>query len=201
MLAPLFPTALPFPDGFRTEDTSFALFEKSLADLGVAPDNVAGVISETYQGGGADLMPVEYAQALRKWCDQHGALLCFDEVQAGFGRCGRQWGFELYGVVPDLFCCGKGISSSLPLSAVIGRTSVLDLYGPNKMTSTHSGNPICCAEATRSISSRRQPLITTIDPVWEIYSAGAIDGDTVRSQARRQQGPRVGRESTSILVP
>jgi len=143
---------VPFPDGFRTEDTSFALFEKSLADLGVCPDNVAGVISETYQGGGTDLMPVEYAQALRAWCDRHGALLCFDEVQAGFGRCGRQWGFELYDIVPDLFCCGKGISSSLPLSAVIGRTSVLDLYGPNKMTSTHSGNPVCCAAALANVN-------------------------------------------------
>ena len=144
---------VPFPDGFRTEDTSFDLFERALAEQGVNPDNVAGVISETYQGGGADFMPVEYAQSLRKWCDAHNALLCYDEVQAGFGRCGRQWGFELYDVVPDLFCMGKGISSSLPLSAVIGRPTVLDLYGPNEMTSTHSGNPICAAAALANIEA------------------------------------------------
>ena len=91
--------------------------------------------------------------ALRQWCDRHGALLCFDEVQAGFGRCGTLWGFELYGVIPDLFCLGKGISSSLPISAVIGRPDVMDLYGPNEMTSTHSGNAVCCAAALASIET------------------------------------------------
>jgi 4-aminobutyrate aminotransferase/diaminobutyrate-pyruvate transaminase/4-aminobutyrate aminotransferase/(S)-3-amino-2-methylpropionate transaminase len=142
---------VPFPDGFRCEDTSFALFEGTLERLAVEPDNVAGVISETYQGAGPNFMPKQYAKDLRAWCSRHGALLCFDEVQAGFGRCGRMWGFELYDVVPDLFCIGKGVSSSLPISAVVGRESVMDLYGPNEMTSTHSGNPVCCAAALASI--------------------------------------------------
>jgi 4-aminobutyrate aminotransferase-like enzyme len=142
---------VPFPDGFRCEDTSFELFEQSLAKLGVEPSNVAGVISETYQGVGPNFMPKEYAKKLREWCCKHNALLCFDEVQAGFGRCGTLWGFELYNVVPDLFCTGKGISSSLPISAVIGAEEVMDLFGPNEMTSTHSGNPICCAAALASI--------------------------------------------------
>jgi len=142
---------VPFPDGFRCEDTSFELFEKTISRLGVEPDNVAGVISETYQGAGPNFMPKKYAKDLRKWCDKYGALLCFDEVQAGFGRCGTMWGFELYDVLPDLFCIGKGVSSSLPISAVIGREKVMDLYGPNEMTSTHSGNPICCAAALASI--------------------------------------------------
>jgi 4-aminobutyrate aminotransferase-like enzyme len=142
---------VPFPDGFRCEDTSFELFEKSLAKLGVEPENVAGVISETYQGVGPNFMPKEYAKKLREWCHKHSALLCFDEVQAGFGRCGTMWGFELYDVVPDLFCTGKGISSSLPISAVIGAEEVMDLFGPNEMTSTHSGNPVCCAAALASI--------------------------------------------------
>jgi 4-aminobutyrate aminotransferase / (S)-3-amino-2-methylpropionate transaminase / 5-aminovalerate transaminase len=142
---------VPFPDGFRCEDTSFELFEKSLAKLGVEPKNVAGVISETYQGVGPNFMPKEYAKKLREWCNEYGALLCFDEVQAGFGRCGVMWGFELYDVVPDLFCTGKGISSSLPISAVIGADEVMDLFGPNEMTSTHSGNPVCCSAALASI--------------------------------------------------
>lgn len=135
----------------RCEDTSFELFEKTLAELGVNPDNVAGVISEMYQGAGPNFMPKQYAKDLRDWCDRHGALLCFDEIQAGFGRCGRQWGFELYDVVPDLFCIGKGISSSLPISGVVGLAEVMDLYGPNEMTSTHSGNPVCCAAVLASI--------------------------------------------------
>jgi 4-aminobutyrate aminotransferase/(S)-3-amino-2-methylpropionate transaminase len=142
---------VPFPDGFRCEDTSFELFEKSLAKLGIEADNVAGVISETYQGVGPNFMPKQYAKDLREWCNRHGALLCFDEVQAGFGRCGTMWGFELYDVVPDLFCIGKGVSSSLPISGVIGAEDVMDLFGPNEMTSTHSGNPICCAAALASI--------------------------------------------------
>jgi 4-aminobutyrate aminotransferase-like enzyme len=142
---------IPFPDGFRNEDTRFELFEKTLSALNIDPSNVAGVISETYQGVGPNFMPKAYAQSLRRWCDRHKALLCFDEVQAGFGRCGRQWGFELYEVVPDLFCMGKGISSSLPISAILGRSAVMELYGPNEMTSTHTGNPICCAAALANI--------------------------------------------------
>jgi len=75
----------------------------------------------------------------------------FDEVQAGFGRTGTLFGFEHYGVVPDLMCCGKGISSSLPLSAVIGRSDIMDLYGPAEMTSTHTGNPLCVVAALASL--------------------------------------------------
>ena len=142
-----------FPDGYRNMDTSFDGFKKRLAALKIDASCVAGVISETYQGGGTSFMPRAYAQELRKWCDENHVLLCFDEVQAGFGRCGRMWGFELYGIKPDLFCMGKGISSSLPISGVIGRPDVLDLYGPNEMTSTHSGNPVCAAAACANIDA------------------------------------------------
>ena len=142
---------VPFPDGFRNEDISFDLFEKTLKNLGVEAKNVAGVISETYQGVGPNFMPKEYAQSLRKWCDEHKALLCFDEVQAGFGRCGTMWGFEHYEITPDLFCMGKGFSSSLPISGVMGRADTMDIYGPNEMTSTHSANPVCCAAALANL--------------------------------------------------
>ncbi|MCE5273199.1 aspartate aminotransferase family protein [bacterium] len=144
---------VPFPDGFRTPDTSFGLFEKSLAAKGITPDMVAGVLMETYQGGGASFAPPEYVQALRKWCDANGALFCCDEVQAGFGRCGTMFGWENYGILPDLACFGKGISSSLPISAVVGRKEVMDLYGPNEMTSTHTGNPVCAAAAVANIKA------------------------------------------------
>jgi len=142
---------VPFPDGFRTEDVSFALFETSLSQSGLKSENVAGVILETYQGGGSSLAPKEYIQELRRWCDAHRAVLIFDEVQAGFGRTGKLFGFEHYGVVPDLACFGKGISSSLPLSAVLGRGEIMDLYPPGAMTSTHTGNPICAAAALANL--------------------------------------------------
>lgn len=142
---------VPFPDGFWTPDTSFDHFERSLADQGVSPNQVCGVIMETYQGGTAAFAPVEYVKTLRDWCTGHQALLAFDEVQAGFGRTGRFWGFEHYGVVPDLTTWGKGISSSLPISAIAGRADLMDLPGPGSASSTHTGNPVCCAAALANI--------------------------------------------------
>jgi 4-aminobutyrate aminotransferase/diaminobutyrate-pyruvate transaminase/4-aminobutyrate aminotransferase/(S)-3-amino-2-methylpropionate transaminase len=142
---------VPFPDGFRGPDTSFDGFLAALAAHGRQPDQIAGVMSETYQGGNSSFAPPAYMQALRRWCDAHQVLLIFDEVQAGFGRCGTFWGFEHYGVTPDLICCGKGISSGLPLSAVIGRPAIMDLYPPGSMTSTHTGNPVCAAAALASL--------------------------------------------------
>ncbi len=142
---------VPFPDGFRCEDTDFGLFEKSIEEKGVSPSEVAMVMTETYQGGGASFAPPEYMMELRKWCDDNQVLLTFDEVQAGFGRTGKFWGFEHYGVEPDLICCGKGITSSLPLSCVLGRSEIMDQYDPGTMTSTHTGNPVCCAAALANI--------------------------------------------------
>jgi 4-aminobutyrate aminotransferase/diaminobutyrate-pyruvate transaminase/4-aminobutyrate aminotransferase/(S)-3-amino-2-methylpropionate transaminase len=142
---------VPFPDGFRTADNSFEGFERALRERNVEPRNVAGVILETYQGGSAAFAPAAYIQALRQWCTSHDALLVCDEVQAGFGRTGTLWGFEHYGVVPDLALFGKGMSSSLPISAVAGRPDVMDLHPAGSMTSTHTGNPVCCAAALASI--------------------------------------------------
>jgi 4-aminobutyrate aminotransferase/(S)-3-amino-2-methylpropionate transaminase len=142
---------VPFPDGFRTEDTSFDLFLKTLDEKEVDASRVAGVILETYQGGSASFAPKEYMQGLAGWCSENQALLICDEIQAGFGRTGKLFGFEHYEIVPDLICCGKGISSSLPLSAVIGRSDVMDLYGPAEMTSTHTGNPVCVVAALANI--------------------------------------------------
>jgi 4-aminobutyrate aminotransferase-like enzyme len=138
---------VPFPDGYWTQNTDFDLFCNSLEEQGLHPDQVCGVMMETYQGVGPDFAPVEYVKALAKWCKRHDALLIFDEVQAGFGRTGTMWGFEHYGVEPDLICFGKGVSSSLPLSGVIGRTEIMDQYPPGSMTSTHTGNPVCTAAA------------------------------------------------------
>jgi 4-aminobutyrate aminotransferase / (S)-3-amino-2-methylpropionate transaminase / 5-aminovalerate transaminase len=143
---------VPFPDGFRTRDTSFESFERSLREQGVEPANVAGVILETYQGGSAAFAPAQYMRDLRQWCDGRRALLICDEIQAGFGRTGTLWGFEHYGIVPDLAVFGKGISGSLPMAAVAGRPDVLDQYPPLSMTSSHAGNPVCCAAALASVN-------------------------------------------------
>jgi 4-aminobutyrate aminotransferase/diaminobutyrate-pyruvate transaminase/4-aminobutyrate aminotransferase/(S)-3-amino-2-methylpropionate transaminase len=99
-----------------------------------------------------ELMPPGFAKKLREFCGQFNIVLIFDEIQAGFGRTGKLFGFEHYGIIPDLICCGKGISSGMPLSAVIGKEEIMNLYGPNEMTSTHTGNPICAAAALANIN-------------------------------------------------
>jgi 4-aminobutyrate aminotransferase/(S)-3-amino-2-methylpropionate transaminase len=132
--------------------------ERGLAALraqGLAEELVAGVISETFQGPTVAFMPLDYVRALRAWATEQQALLAFDEIQAGFGRTGRWFGFEHYGVEPDLFVLGKGMTSCLPMSAVIGRGEVLDLAAHGEMSSTHTGNPLCCAAALANIEAIR----------------------------------------------
>jgi 4-aminobutyrate aminotransferase / (S)-3-amino-2-methylpropionate transaminase / 5-aminovalerate transaminase len=141
----------PFPDGYKNEDQSFDLFLNTLAARGIEPDDIAAVMSESYQGVGPDFFPVEYARRLEGFCRDHDIVLIIDEVQSGFGRTGKMFCYEHYGIKPDLIACGKGISSSLPLSAVIGRRDIMDLYPPGSMTSTHSGSPLPVVAAIESL--------------------------------------------------
>jgi len=141
----------PIPDGFRGKDTSFDGFLGALKAQGVEPKKVAGICLETYQGGTAILLPNDYMAKLRTFCDENDILLIFDEVQAGFGRCGKMWGFEHYGVKADMIVCGKGIGSGMPISAVLGASEWMNIFPPGSMTSTHTGNPVCCATALANI--------------------------------------------------
>jgi 4-aminobutyrate aminotransferase / (S)-3-amino-2-methylpropionate transaminase / 5-aminovalerate transaminase len=133
---------VPFPDGYKNTDTGFGLFLATLAERGIASDEIAGVMTESYQGVGPDFIPVEYARRLEAFCREHDIVTIFDEVQSGFGRTGKMFCYEHYGVKPDIICCGKGISSSLPIAAVIGREDIMGLYPPGTMTSTHSASPL-----------------------------------------------------------
>ena len=127
----------------------------SLAEHGADPDCIAAVITETFQGPMVAFMPDDYVQALRRWASEHSALLVFDEMQAGFGRTGRWFGCEHYPVEADLICMGKGMTSSLPMSAVLGRGAILDLAAHGGMSSTHTGNPLCCAATLANIEAIR----------------------------------------------
>jgi 4-aminobutyrate aminotransferase-like enzyme len=142
---------VPFPDGYKNENTSFDLFLQTLKQKGIRPDQIAGVMSESYQGVGPDFLPREYAKKLEAFCKENDIVLIMDEVQAGFGRTGKMFCYELYGIKPDLIACGKGISSSLPLSAVIGRKDIMGLYAPGSMTSTHSGSPLPVVAALKNL--------------------------------------------------
>jgi len=142
---------VPFPDGFKNENTSFDLFLSTLKAKGVQPKDIAGVLTESYQGVGPDFLPVEYAERLQEFCRSNDIVMIYDEVQAGFGRTGKMFTFQHYGVKPDLIVCGKGISSSLPIAAVIGRSDIMDLYPPGSMTSTHSASPLPVAAAVANV--------------------------------------------------
>jgi 4-aminobutyrate aminotransferase / (S)-3-amino-2-methylpropionate transaminase / 5-aminovalerate transaminase len=142
---------VPFPDGYKNEDTTFDLFLTTISEKGIKPEEIAGVITESYQGVGPDFLPVEYAKKLEAFCLENDIVTIFDEVQSGFGRTGKMFCYEHYGIKPDLIACGKGISSSLPLAAVIGRTDIMSLYAPGSMTSTHSGSPLPVVAAVESL--------------------------------------------------
>jgi 4-aminobutyrate aminotransferase/diaminobutyrate-pyruvate transaminase/4-aminobutyrate aminotransferase/(S)-3-amino-2-methylpropionate transaminase len=160
---------VPFPEGFRCPDVSFGHFLASLDALGVAPRQIAGVMAETYQGVNACLAPPEYFQLMRQWAEPHGILITLDEVQAGFGRTGRWFGFEHYGMVPDLVCCGKGLGDGMPISAVLGGAAVMDQYAPGAMTSTHTGNPVCCAAALASLKALKdEDLVGNADRLGKV---------------------------------
>ncbi len=141
----------PFPDGYRNPRLDFGQFSETLRQHNLTGAEVAGVIAESYQGGGPYFFPDQYARELEAWCRANDVVLIMDEVQSGFGRTGKMFAYEHYGIQPDLICCGKGISSSLPISAVIGRADVMDLYAPGSMTSTHSGSPLPVAAAIANL--------------------------------------------------
>ena len=160
---------VPFPGSNVVFDKSFDLFERTLAEKGIAPENVAGVMSETYQGANCGFMPDDYAHKLRAWCDKYNVVMIFDEVQAGFGRTGKMFGFEHHNLVPDIICLGKGISSSLPLAAVVGKEDIMNQYGPGAMTSTHSGHPLGSAAALASIELiEREGLVENARAMGEL---------------------------------
>ena len=137
----------PFPWECEADDFSgaelFASHLNLLATKGIELRDIVAFMAESFQGWGALFYPTDYIQAVAAWARQNNALLIFDEIQAGFGRCGKMFAYEHYQVEPDLVCCGKGISGSLPLSAVLGRGSIIDL--DPAYTSTHGGHPMACA--------------------------------------------------------
>ena len=142
----VFQTQLPLPGSPRSRG-----FAADLADHGVDPDRIAGIIFESIPSMTTTLYPQDYVDALMTWTREHDVLVAVDEIQVGMGRTGRLFAFEHYGITPDLIAIGKGVSSSLPVSAVKGRARVLDLAPPGEMSSTHGGNPICMAAALANL--------------------------------------------------
>jgi 4-aminobutyrate aminotransferase/(S)-3-amino-2-methylpropionate transaminase len=107
--------------------------------------DICGFMLETFQGWGAVFYPKKYVKKIEEICRKYKILLTFDEMQAGFGRTGKKFGYENYDVQPDLICCGKGMGGGVPLSGVLGRAEIMDLPEIGNMSSTHSANPIACS--------------------------------------------------------
>lgn len=142
---------VPFPYSWdlapgETGADRFAQHIELLRSRGVDPArDIAGFMFEVYIGWAAAFIPKDYVQAAARFARENGILLGFDEVQGGFGRTGRLFAHEHYEIEPDLIACGKGISSSMPLAAVLGRARLLDLPDVGSLSSTHSANPLACA--------------------------------------------------------
>ena len=143
---------LPFPYPWNSSAVKNPreFFRKAITQLCEEKDldpknDICGIMMETFQGWGAVFYPSEFVQEIEKFSKENNILLAFDEMQAGFGRTGELFGYMHYGVTPDLIACGKGSSSSLPLSLVLGSKKIMDLPGTGSMSSTHSANPMVCA--------------------------------------------------------
>ena len=153
---------IPFPFGPRwpwgdadedpTGERAFHACLAALSEQGVQPDRIAGFMLESVPGWATWPMPVGFAGALMEWAHANDVLLCCDEVQSGCGRTGKFFGFEHCGLQPDLIALGKGLSSSLPVSAVVGRCELLDDPAAGEMSSTHGGNPVCAAAALANLN-------------------------------------------------
>jgi 4-aminobutyrate aminotransferase/(S)-3-amino-2-methylpropionate transaminase len=120
---------------------------------------IAAFFLETYQGWGACMYPPNYIKKLYDFAKESGVLVCFDEIQSGFYRMGELYGYTTYGdyIQPDLISVGKGLSSCLPISAVLGRADIIDLDPTTNLSGTHAGNAICCAAGLANLEFLTDP--------------------------------------------
>jgi acetylornithine/N-succinyldiaminopimelate aminotransferase len=118
-------------------------------------ETVAAVICEPIQGeAGIIVPPDDFLPALRKRCDEVGALLILDEVQTGFGRTGKWFAFEHWGIVPDILTLGKALGGGMPLSGFLARREIMRVFAENPPlchVTTFGGHPVCCAAALAAL--------------------------------------------------
>jgi 4-aminobutyrate aminotransferase len=148
----------PFPYTYRygwspEETVKFCLRElKMLFKSQTAPWETAAILIEPVLGEGGYVVPPRgFMTGLRQICDEHGILLIADEVQSGFGRTGRWFAIEHFGVVPDIMVIAKGLASGLPLSGIVARRELMDKWIPGSHGGTYGGNALACAAAVATI--------------------------------------------------
>lgn len=142
---------------FVRDGVTFAPFGDTDAVEHALHQGAGTVIVEPIQGRAGVIVPPQgWLRELRRLCEEHGAVLIFDEIYTGFGRTGAMFACEHEAVVPDLLCVGKAIAGGVPLAAVIGKSAVMDAWeasrGEALHTSTYLGNPLACAAALANLA-------------------------------------------------
>jgi 4-aminobutyrate aminotransferase len=170
----------PYPvvfehDGDEARATEAALAAiRSLFATVVSASQVAAMIIEPILGeGGYYPAPAAFLRAIRELCTEHGILLIADEVQSGYGRTGRMWGFEHAAIVPDVVTVAKAIANGLPLSAVVTRRELQERWGKGAHGTTYGGNPVACAAGLAVLETiRDEGLVANADARGRELSAG-----------------------------
>jgi 4-aminobutyrate aminotransferase/(S)-3-amino-2-methylpropionate transaminase len=178
---------VPFPNDYRGPDweTALAALERALVTQ-VAAETVAAIVIEPVQGeGGFVVAPHEFIDGVRRICDEHGIVMVVDEVQTGFGRTGKLFAIEHYGVEPDLITVAKSIAMGLPLSGVIGKAEIMDAPGDSAIGGTYVGNPVAQAAAH-----------AVLDVIEEenLCARATVLGDTMRTRMEgwKERFPQIG---------
>ena len=153
----------PFPYAFRLKMSEAEASEYALEQLDyllasqTAPKETAAILIEPVLGeGGYVVPPVSFMKGLREICDRHGILLIFDEVQSGFGRTGKWFALEHFGVVPDILTSAKGLASGMPLSGVFTRNDIMLRLDVGSIGGTYGGNAVACAAGVATIRAMRE---------------------------------------------
>ncbi|GIM27597.1 aspartate aminotransferase family protein [Clostridium polyendosporum] len=136
----------------------------------IDPFSVAAMILESVQGeGGYIVPPVEFMQEIRNICDRYGILLILDEIQTGFGRTGKMFAYEHFGIKPDIISCAKAIASGFPLSAVIAKKEIMEKWQAGAHGVTFGGNPVSCAAALATIDILEKGAIKNAEEMGSYF--------------------------------
>ena len=157
--------------GFKClEFIDWVISKESTGQLGA-------VITEPYQGGAGSIIPPPgWFEKLDEWRCEKGLLFILDEVQSSFGRTGKMFAMEHYGIQPDLVTLGKGLGSGVPCSAVLGRSEVMDALPPGSMGSTNGGNPLSCQAALAAIDIiQRESLVENSARLGEVMRQAFVE--------------------------
>lgn len=152
------PTSYPYRDGLSGPEAaqrSITMMEKQIGAQGIA-----AIIIEPIQGEGGFIVPAPgFLPELQRWCNTNGIVFIADEIQSGIARTGAWFASEYEEVVPDLVTVAKGIAGGMPLSALTGRTEIMDAPSPGALGGTYGGNPVACAAALATLEViQRQDL-------------------------------------------